>query len=243
MWVIVERILGECLPHLARNRGGAIMARKTAAPPATEKRSGLATVIVGVIVVAVLASVLGGPRVEPPGPVLLMGDSLFWFAGPNMQAALGEDGWETHIVAEPGAGITGGGYTDVDWHSRVREVAATRDYEVVVIELGTNGCRCSWARSAIDGIMGALEDVEVVLWLNVRTEGARPGSAQAEVINDALDDAAERYRNLEVVDYDSWLDDDPSLVGQDTVHLTPAGYLVMAANVRSELRALADIDD
>ena len=218
------------------------MAKKTAAPAATEQRGGLATVIVGVVVIAVLASVFGGPRVEPPGPVLLMGDSLFWFAGPNMRAALAEDGWETHIEAEPGAGISGGGYTDVDWHTRVREVAGARDYEVVVIELGTNGCQCSWARAAIDDIMGALEEVEVVLWLNVRTEGVRPGAEQARLLNEALEAATDRWPNLEVVDYDSWLDDDPSLVGEDTVHLTPAGYLVMAANVRAELRDLADID-
>jgi len=31
-------------------------------------------------------------------------------------------------------------------------------------------------------------------------------------------------------------------VSEDTVHLTPAGYLVMAANVRSRLRDLADIE-
>jgi hypothetical protein len=218
------------------------MARRLAAPEVTDRTSFLKTGVVILAVIGVAGALFGGPPISPPGPVLVVGDSLFYSAADELQAAMAEDGWETRIEAYPGSGIQGGGYTDLSWPTYLRDITRQNSYEVAVVELGTNGCDgCSSIRAAIDDVMRSLTDVEVVLWLDVRTDAPRPGAEMATEINEELYEAPERWGNLRVVPYSDWVDE-PGLVDTDGVHLTPAGQLVLTGQLRGHLRDLADID-
>ena len=219
------------------------MARRSAAPDVKEGHPLIESVIVGAIIIGILAAVFGDPRAAPPGPALLVGDSLFYSAGDELQGALSDDGWELRVEAQPGAGIAGGGYGGIDWPGYLEGVTDATDYQVAIVELGTNGCEgCSSIPEAIDQVMDALRDVDVVLWLNVRTESPRPGAEMAEEINRELERATERWPNLDVLPFDDWLDGDPGLIAPDGVHLTDAGQLVLTDRLRSELRDIADLE-
>jgi hypothetical protein len=219
------------------------MARRSAAPEAREGRPLIETLIVGAIIIGVLSAVFGDPRAAPPGPALLVGDSLFYSAGDELQGALSGDGWELRVEAQPGAGIAGGGYSGVVWPNHLGGLTEATDYQVAVVELGTNGCDgCPSIPAAIDQVMTELADVDVVLWLNVRTESPRPGAELAQQINAELDRATERWPNLDVLPFDDWLDGDPAWIAADGVHLTDAGQLVLADRVRSALRDVADLE-
>jgi hypothetical protein len=219
------------------------MARRSAAPEVKEGRPLIESLIVGGLIIAVLAAVFGDARASPPGPALLVGDSLFYSAGDELQGALSDDGWELRVEAQPGAGIAGGGYSGVEWPGFLRGVTDAADYEVAVVELGTNGCDgCASIPAAIDEVMTTLADVDVVLWLNVRTESPRPGAELAQQINDELVRATDRWPNLDVLPFDDWLDGDPAWIAADGVHLTDAGQLVLADRVRGALRDVADLE-
>jgi hypothetical protein len=219
------------------------MARRSAAPEVKEGRPLLETLIVGAIIIGVLSAVFGDPRATPPGPALLVGDSLFYSAGDELQGVLSDDGWDLRVEAHPGAGLSGGGYSEVTWPVFLESVTAAEDYQVAVVELGTNGCDgCPSVPAAIDQVMTTLQDVDVVLWLNVRTESPRPGADMARQINEELERATDRWQNLEVLPFDDWLDGDPALIAADGVHLTDAGQLVLADRVRGALREVADLE-
>lgn len=211
-----------------------------------DSRSGLAeTIILGLIVLAVLGAVFGSAKVSPPGPVLLVGDSLLWQSSDEMTKALAEDGWETRIEATPGAGIAGGGFTSFAWPEHLDKVTKQRDFEVAIVELGTNGCDgCPSVPEAIDNVMDNLHNVELVLWVDARRNAARPGMAMADQINHELREAADRWENLEVLSLEELLEDDSgsTLIESDGVHLTPAGQLVLTGSVREALRDEAGID-
>ena len=174
--------------------------------------------------------------VGPPGRVLLVGDSLFFQSGQELRASLEGDGWEVTLAAEPGAGLGGGGYGDIDWPDRLDRALDGIEPEVAVVELGTNGCgrRCSSPDAAIADVLERLEEVPLVLWLTVRTDAPRPTGAPA--INDALRRAAADRDGLEVLPYDDWLDGAPGLVSDDGVHLTPAGQRAVAVRVLDAVR-------
>jgi hypothetical protein len=211
-----------------------------------DSKSGLAeTIILGLIVLAVLGAVFGNSKVSPPGPVLLVGDSLLFQSSDEMTKALAEDGWETRIEATPGAGIAGGGFTSFAWPGHLDKVTKQLDYEVAIVELGTNGCDgCPSVPKAIDDVMKNLHDVELVLWIDARRKGARPGMATADQINHELRKATDRWDNLEVLSLEELLDHDSgaTLIEADGVHLTAAGQLVLTGSVREVLRDEAGID-
>lgn len=172
-----------------------------------------------------------------PGRVLLVGDSLFFQAADELERALRGDGWEVTIAAQPGAGLGGGGYADIDWARRLDQRLQGIEPDAAVVELGTNGCgtACRSIPGAIATIMDRLADVPVVMWLTVRPQAPRPD--EAEAINGALHRAADRRDNLELLPYHEWLDDRPELLQADDVHLTVEGQELVATRVRDALRA------
>lgn len=219
--------------------------RNAAKASVAEKSSLTEILIVGLIGLAIVAALYGGPDVSPPGPVLLVGDSLLWQSADEMTAALAEDGWDTRIEATPGAGIAGGGFTAFAWPQQLDKVTKQRDYEVAIVELGTNGCDgCPSVPEAIDNVMKNLHDVELVMWIDARRGAPRPGTAMADEINHELRQAEERWDNLEVLSLEELLQDDNEapMIDSDGVHLTPPGQLVLTSSVREELRDEADID-
>ena len=204
--------------------------------------SSLGTIAILVLIAVAVAAVFGRDEDATPGPVLLIGDSLLFSAADELHNALRDDGWQARVEAQPGAGIRGGGYADVNWPDYLKLATAATDYEIAVIELGTNACDgCSSLDAAIDDVMAPLREVDVVLWLDVRTEAPHP--ADPEAINEALRQATTRWPNLEVLSYDDWLDETPGMVDADGVHLTPAGQLAFTEHVRDALRERSDAGD
>jgi hypothetical protein len=175
-----------------------------------------------------------GGDLEKPGPVLLVGDSIFFLASDDLDRALQSDGWKVTIDAYPGAGIQGGGYTSLDWPSRMRDLVGSVHPRAVVVELGTNGCDgCPSLAQAIDADLASLDDVDPVLWLTVNTEGPRAELGQQ--VNAALADAAERHHNLHLLRYDQWMHGRTDLVPADDVHPTAAGNEAIARHVTDAL--------
>lgn len=191
----------------------------------------------GVLGACVLVAVTSGCEgtISPPGPVVLVGDSIFSMASDELTSALRGDGWEVTVDAYPGAGIRNGGFASVDWPARLRDLVAFAQPEVVVVELGTNGCgQCSSIPAAIDADMAQLRDVDLVLWLDVATSG--PGADRGRAVNAALRAAAGKWDNLEVLPYDRWFAGRADLIQPDAVHPTPAGERALARHVADALR-------
>jgi hypothetical protein len=201
---------------------------------------------------AVTACILAGTAVAaasedqlvgPPGPVLLVGDSLFFSSADEIEPALRRDGWEVETIAFPGAGIHGGGYIDqFEWVPRLEEELDTLQPEVVVVELGTNGCGegCDSVREAVDDLMQAFTGVDHVLWLTVRDGAPRPTDVRD--INRELVAADEVMPNLDLLPFHGWMDNRPDQVQYDGVHLTKAGQQAIAGHIRDALRAGAGIE-
>lgn len=176
------------------------------------------------------------------GPVLLVGDSIFALSKDELTWVLRSEGWDVTVDAHSGAGIRGGGYAGVDWPPRLRDLVRLVDPEIVVVELGTNGCGpCDSVPDAIDDVMQPLSGVETVLWLKVRTDGAQ--LADAAAVNAALEDATGRWSNLELLPYDMWVAGRPDLLPPDDVHPTAAGERALAQHVGDALREHAPPDD
>jgi MYXO-CTERM domain-containing protein len=105
--------------------------------------------------------------------------------------------------------------------------------DVVVLDLGYNdGTDLTAFRQRIDGAMSALGQVPRVIWLNQRVFADGRSAMNAE-----LTEAAGRYPNLDVADWNSKVSAEPGLVYSDGIHLTPAGQVAMAALVRERVDA------
>lgn len=201
---------------------------------------------------AVTACILAGTAVaaagedqlvEPPGPVLLVGDSLFFSSADEIEPALRRDGWEVETIAFPGAGIHGGGYIDhFEWVPRLEEELDALDPEVVIVELGTNGCGegCESVPEAIDDLLEAFTGVDHVLWLTVRDGAPRPTDVLE--INRDLVAADEVTPNLDLLPFHGWMDNRPDQLQPDGVHLTRAGQQAIAGHIRDALRVGAGIE-
>jgi hypothetical protein len=199
-------------------------------------------VTLGLVAVSAGAAVADRYAASLPGPVLLVGDSLFFQSAEELQRALEGDGWDVDIVAYPGAGLGGGGYVSkFRWGPRLRDEVALVHPRVAVIELGTNGCvyACDSIGEAVDSIVDSLEGVDLILWLTVRTGTPRPRNAAD--INDGLEDAAGTIVDMELLPYDRWFVGRSELIRPDGIHLTPQGQRAMAHRVRGALRDRADV--
>ncbi|HEY8524393.1 MAG TPA: GDSL-type esterase/lipase family protein [Acidimicrobiales bacterium] len=182
--------------------------------------------------------------ISPPGPVLLVGDSIFFMATDELTYTLRAEGWDVTVDAVSGSGIRNGGFEYVSWPDRLRDLVDVVDPEVVVVELGTNGCgNCDSIPEAIEADMAELRGVELVLWLDVATFG--PRAEKGGAVNAALEDAAERWDNLEILPYDDWFAGRTDLIPADDVHPTPAGERALARHVADALadRTAATGDD
>jgi len=193
--------------------------------------------VVGLVTICVVLAGTSGctPEVEKPGPVLLVGDSIFFLAGSDMLYTLRAHGWTTQEAAYPGAGIRGGGYVPLNWPARMHDLVNSVRPKVVVVELGTNGCQgCPSLAAAIDQDMQSLRAVPHVLWLTTNTQG--PRAAQGKTVNAALEDATKRWHNLELLRYDEWMRNRTDLVPANDVHPTPAGNVAIAKHIDGALQ-------
>ena len=176
---------------------------------------------------------------SPPGNVLLVGDSLFFQSADELTNMVESDGWTVDVQAGIGAGIEGGGLLPTEWVTYLKPIVEKEDPEVVVIELGTNGCgpSCEGIRREIDQVLGTVKDADLVIWLTVRTA---PGRGVAQAINREIAAAQDRWDNLEVGPMDKWFTNRRDLLNPDGVHLNPAGQRHLAQNVLEILRDHTD---
>ncbi len=204
--------------------------------PGRGARAGRWGRLVAAICVVLAASGLAGcgGDVDKPGPVLLVGDSIFFLASNDLTQALQSDGWTVVVDAYPGAGIQGGGYTPLDWPSRLADMVGSVHPRAVVVELGTNGCDgCPSLDEAIDADMASLHGIDPVLWLTVNTEGPRADLGRQ--VNAALAGATRRHDSLELLRYDEWMKGRTDLVPANDVHPTAEGNKAIAGHVADAL--------
>lgn len=176
---------------------------------------------------------------SPPGNVLLVGDSLFFQSTDELVRLVEDDGWTVNVQAGIGAGIQGGGATPLDWAGHLAPIVENEDPEVVVVELGTNGCgpSCEGIREEIDGVLRTVEDAEVVVWLTVR---AGPPPEVMTQINQEIEAAKDRWDNLEVAPMHEWFAERPDLLVGDGIHFNDAGQAFLAEQVREVIRDHTD---
>ncbi len=224
-----ERARGRADPELRPDRGAGRRSPRRAARPVHDRRprrpvapgaacrrpvpgrSGL-----------LRASRAGEPPSSPPRPpatttgALVVGDSVVLGSAAALRAALGPD---TMVDGAVGRQFDRG-------PAIVRSWAATNTGPVVV-HLGSNGIVRA---EDVDALVAAAGARRVVL-VNV----AVPRRWQ-QPDNTALRAAAQRHSGQVVlVDWAALVAADPSLVGKDRVHPTPAGRAALAAGVRDAL--------
>jgi lysophospholipase L1-like esterase len=174
-----------------------------------------------------------------PGPgtptVLVVGDSLLAQSSEQTQAALQAAGWNPVIDAQSGSTLTGGYGGEFAWPAVIRTLVAASNPDVVVIELGTNGCRCDNALAAADDVMRAVGDVDLVAWVTVRSRTDEPG--EAGEMNSVILSTAQRWPNLVVLDLHGHFEGNPTWVGIDGVHFTDEGEAAFAQMVTEFVRS------
>jgi hypothetical protein len=161
------------------------------------------------------------PTVES-SRVLVVGDSILNQSADPVRAALESRGWTPVTVAFGGSAIE-------QWTAALPQLVAEHQPSIVVFELGTNNCAedaCPELPSQIEAALDAVEPVERVLWLNVQTDPSYP--AGAEVVNAALDAAAENHPKMQVVDFSDEFQGKSEWLDNGGPHLTPAGQLYFA---------------
>jgi hypothetical protein len=162
--------------------------------------------------------------------VLLIGDSITFQSTNALRFTVTGAGLKPDIYAVPGAGINGAPL--VNWPEQIGRLVAKDHPRAVVVELGTNGCGyCRSDQQGIDSIMRPLRDVRDVIWIDTRTDAPIPKDADA--INKALRDAADRWSNLTIADFDDLVGGDD--IGPDHIHLTTKGQGHFAESVAAIL--------
>jgi lysophospholipase L1-like esterase len=199
------------------------------------KSNGFGTVLVLAIIVGAVAFWVSNRGPSPPGNVLLVGDSLFFQSTPDLAKRIEDDGWTVDVRAGIGAGIRGGGVQPLNWARYLAPIVKAEKPEVVVIELGTNGCgpSCTGIRPAVDAVMNTVKDADLVIWLTVRV--AKPPQSAAQ-INREIEAAPTRWPNLEIAPMDKWFVGHGNLLAPDHVHLNRAGQAFLAEHVRGVIR-------
>jgi lysophospholipase L1-like esterase len=155
----------------------------------------------------------------PPDPrLLIIGDSVILGAQPWIVAALAARGWRVNQTSQESLHT---------WEAG-RIVDANRGAfglgDVVILQLGTNdGGNPAELSAYIDELMGHLATVDRVYWVNMRQ--FRPWVPAANAV---IADAATRYPNLRVIDWDSHATPNPTFVAGDGYHLNAGGAAFMA---------------
>ena len=188
------------------------------------------------LTLAVAAAVVGCGDDRPSvdlaqgSTVVLIGDSILHQSTEEMTFVLTGDGLKPFVHGVSGAAIDGAPL--VNWHDALAQLVAAHDPDAVVIELGTNGCGyCPSLGEGIDAVMEAARDVPHVLWIDARSHGPIPDDP--DKINEAIRDAADRWDNLTVVDFDELVGDDD--IANDQIHLSDKGQAHFAESLAAVL--------
>ena len=183
--------------------------------------------------IAALSGCGNRATVDAPATAVLVGDSILVGAAQEVTAALQREQWTVHIDAVGGTAITGTPPV-VNWPQRVDSLVREHQPDVVVVELGTNGCGwCARNTDGIDAIMKPLRSVERVYWVNVREGAITPEDPPQ--MNDAIERAADRWPNLHVIDLNKHFDGRNDWLQADQLHPNQRGNEELAKLIEEEL--------
>jgi lysophospholipase L1-like esterase len=150
--------------------------------------------------------------------VAIVGDSLTEGIVSRLPALEPRFGFQAKIDAQTGRDIDAG-------LGPLQKIMPGED--LVVVALGTNdahnGLKATDADALIDKMMAEIGP-RPVLWVNIYRADTKGTTAAAQLFDTELSAAAERYRNLTVLDWASYIQSRPELMGGDRIHLTDAGY-------------------
>jgi lysophospholipase L1-like esterase len=171
---------------------------------------------------AILAGAPNRRRPSPePAAVTAIGDSVMLGAADALRQALGET---LTVDAEVSRSFATGA-------DMIGQLAAAGDLgEIVLVHLGTNG---PVDAELFDTLMTNAEPADRVLAVTVRVPRRWEGQ-----VNETLTAAADRWPDLELIDWKATSDDRPELFVEDGVHLTDAGRRVYAALVEEAVGPL-----
>jgi hypothetical protein len=179
----------------------------------------------GMALVGLVGTGVAGARAPAqvaPRPVYVVGDSVMLGAEGAVVAALAP--FPVTVDAQQSRSLLGA----VSLLQQHRPEMG----DVVVVALGTNdGTDPNEFARRVDLVMGALQGVPHVLWVNQRVFA--PGRAQLDA---ELTAASGRYPNLRVLDWNAVVDANPASVGPDGIHLTDVGKVAMANLVAGAVR-------
>lgn len=153
--------------------------------------------------------------------LVVVGDSVILGARSQMVGAFERAGWAVTFDAEINRSTLAGADAV---RSRAGELT-----DSLVVNLGTNDAgNPATFRQRVDAVMAAAGSTPLVYWLTIRE--VRPYYGPA---NQVLRDAAERYPNLSVIDWNAATAGSSGLTAVDGLHLTPAGASSMTFLVGS----------
>jgi len=154
--------------------------------------------------------------------VAIVGDSLTDGIKTRITPFAARLGFDAKIDAQTGRDIEAG-------LSPLKKIVTGRD--LVVVALGTNDARsgltATEADTRIDEMM-ALATGKPVLWVNIYRSDTKGTMAAADLFDQELEAASSRYPNLTVLDWSSYIQSRPELMGADNIHLTSDGYVARA---------------
>jgi len=166
--------------------------------------------------------------------VAIVGDSLTEGVRSRFSPFATRYGFDAKIDAQNGRDIEAG-------ISPLKKIVSGRD--LVVVALGTNdartGLNATEANARIDEVMAQVAG-RPVLWVNIYRSDTKGTMAAAELFDEQLTSATSEYPNLTVLDWSSYIQNRPELMGEDHIHLTSDGYMAraewMARQIASGLR-------
>ncbi len=163
--------------------------------------------------------------------VAIVGDSLTVGVRSRITPFAARYGFDAKIDAETGRDIEAG-------LSSLKKIVTGRD--LVVVALGTNDARsgltAAEANTRIDEMMAQVTG-KPVLWINIYRSDTKGTLAAADLFDQQLRSAASRYSNLTVLDWSSYIQSRPELIGEDHIHLTSDGYVARAAWMARQIAA------
>ncbi len=193
--------------------------------------------LAAVVAIVVVISFLAVEQRQSAAPTVeVVGDSITFFAGRDVTAALG-----TKYNSEVHAGIG----KRIDEMLPALQGALRKHPFAVVVNLGSNDARQAqthpnW-RPGFEQMTALLIPLRCVLvtTINIRMDGQPGTNTVATDINQAITATVALHHNLHVVDWNAAVDaaNGADLLTPDHVHPSAAGQLTLASLVRTVLAA------
>lgn len=185
--------------------------------------AGTLALVVALVLLAAGSIVHAEPAGAQARHAVVVSDSIFLGAQAPFTSRLAAAGWTVEFDGAVSRSTLAGADA-----VRSRRPTVT---DTLVVSLGANDSgNTTTFRSRVDAVMAAAEGVPNVYWLTIRE--VRPYYAPA---NQVLRDAAARYPNLHVVDWNAASAGRDGLTSGDGLHLTPAGAGELAGLVASSV--------